>query len=337
MNTRDPGVGSGIEVSIITPMHNEELCVREFHRRIKAALTGMGVSHEIILVNDGSTDGTPQIIRELSQTDSSLVGVFLARNRGQCTAIYAGIQHSRGRYVVIMDGDLQHPPEEVPLLVEKIREGYDLVKGMRQKRQESLVLRRVPSLVANYLMRATSRCDIHDMGGLSCIKGEVARGLKLREGQHRLIPALVYSQGGAVCEVPTSAPPRFAGKSHYGIGRSVDVLFDIVMLWFQNSFKQRPLYLFGRISLLLFLAASLTMCWLLYEKIFLDVHMGTRPPFLGAVLFYLASLGFMSTGLILEMLTNTLDAVSGAMPFKVREIVRQQPEVQDSLPTDIGG
>ncbi len=311
-----------VEVSIVTPMHNEELCVREFHRRIGAALTGLGTSYEIILVNDGSTDATPEIIRELAAGDPHLVGVFLARNRGQCTAIYAGIQHSRGRYVVIMDGDLQHPPEEVPRLIEKIREGYDLVKGMRQKRQESLFLRRVPSLIANYLMRATSKCDIHDMGGLSVIKGEVARGLKLREGQHRLIPALVYSQGGAVCEVPTSAPPRFAGKSHYGIGRSVDVLFDIVLLWFQNSYKQRPVYLFGRISLWLFLVASLVMCWLLYEKLFLGEHMGTRPPFLGAVLFYLASLGFMSTGLILEVLVNTHDAVSGNTPYKVRELVR---------------
>jgi len=310
-----------VEVSIVTPMHNEELCVREFHRRMSAVLRGMGVSHEIILVNDGSTDKTPEIIRELSASDPNLVGVFLARNRGQCTAIYAGIQHSCGRFVVIMDGDLQHPPEEVPALIEKIREGYDMVKGMRQRRQESLLLRRIPSLIANYLMRATSKCDIHDMGGLSIIKGEVARGLKLREGQHRLIPALVYSQGGAVCEVPTSAPPRFAGKSHYGIGRSVDVLFDIVLLWFQNSYKQRPVYLFGRISLWLFLMASLIMCWLLYEKLFLGEHMGTRPPFLGAVLLYLSSLGFMSTGLILELLVSTHDAVSGATPYKVREIV----------------
>lgn len=325
-----------VEVSIVTPMHNEELCVREFHRRMSQALQGMGASYEIILVNDGSTDKTPEIIRELSAADPNLVGVFLARNRGQCTAIYAGIQHSCGRFVVIMDGDLQHPPEEVPKLIEKIREGFDLVKGMRQKRQESLFLRRVPSLIANYLMRATSKCDIHDMGGLSCIKGEVARGLKLREGQHRLIPALVYGQGGAVVEVPTSAPPRFAGKSHYGIGRSIDVLFDIVLLWFQNSYKQRPVYLFGRISLWLFMIASLVMLWLLYEKIFFGEHMGTRPPFIGAVLFYLASLGFMSTGFTLEVLVNTHDAVSGTMPYKVREIVtsrgQETARAKDSIP-----
>lgn len=311
-----------IEISIVTPMHNEEGCIHEFHRRISSALMGMGVTYEIILVNDGSTDSTADIICELSRTDPHLHGIFLARNRGQCTAIYAGIQNSRGRYVVIMDGDLQHKPEEVPSLIEEIRKGYDLVSGCRQKREESLVLRRIPSKIANYLMRATSGCQIRDMGGLSCVRGNLARRLALREGQHRLIPALVWSMGGSVSEVPISAPPRFAGKSHYGIGRSIDVLFDIVMLWFQSSFKQRPIYLFGRISLSLFGIASLVMIWLLYEKVFMGVHMGTRPPFLGCILLYLSSLGFMSTGFILESLANTYDAVMENKTYQIREIIR---------------
>jgi hypothetical protein len=137
---------------------------------------------------------------------------------------------------------------------------------------------------------------------------------------------LVHNLGGSVAEVPTTAPQRFAGKSHYGIGRSVDVLFDIVLLWFQSSFKQRPVYLFGRIALFLFLAASLIMVWLLWEKFFLGEHMGSRPPFLGAVLFYLASMGFMSTGFILEVLSNVLAGQRGTKPYQVREIVRQEPD-----------
>ncbi|WP_415518221.1 MAG: glycosyltransferase family 2 protein [Desulfovibrio aminophilus] len=313
-----------IELSVVTPMHNEELCIREFHRRVTSVLSEFGIEYEVVIVNDGSTDSTGAIIRELADADPRLTGVFLARNRGQCTAIYAGMQHSRGKYVVIMDGDLQHPPEELPALVTTIREGWDMVKGVRTNRSESLVLRRIPSRIANYLLRATSKCDVKDMGGLSILRGDLARTLHLREGQHRLLPALVHGLGGSVAEVPTSAPPRFAGKSHYGIGRSVDVLFDIILLWFQNSFKQRPVYLFGRIALFLFLAASVIMAWLLYGKIFYGEHMGTRPPFLGAVLFYLASLGFMSTGFILEVLSNVLAAQTDVKPYQVREIVRKQ-------------
>jgi glycosyltransferase involved in cell wall biosynthesis len=315
-----------IELSVVTPMHNEELCVREFHRRVSEVLAPLGIAYEIVVVNDGSTDATGPILRELAQADPHLVGVFLARNRGQCTAIYAGLQHSRGRFVVIMDGDLQHPPEALPALLDKAREGYDMVKGARTNRSESLVLRRIPSRIANYLLRAVSKCEVRDMGGLSLLRGDLARSLTLREGQHRLLPVLVHNLGGSVAEVPTTAPQRFAGKSHYGIGRSVDVLFDIVLLWFQSSFKQRPVYLFGRIALFLFLAASLIMVWLLWEKFFLGEHMGSRPPFLGAVLFYLASMGFMSTGFILEVLSNVLAGQSGTKPYQVREIVRQEPD-----------
>lgn len=311
-----------IEISIVTPMHNEEACVREFHRRISDTLQGMNTTYEIVLVNDGSTDSTADIIRDLSSSDSHLKGIFLARNRGQCTAIYAGLQNSIGRYVVIMDGDLQHKPEEIPSLIEEVRKGYDLVSGGRQKREESLVLRRIPSKIANYLMRTTSGCQIRDMGGLSCLRGDLARRLSLREGQHRLIPALVWSMGGSVTEVPISAPPRFAGKSHYGIGRSIDVLFDIIMLWFQASFKQRPIYLFGRISLGLFSLASVIMIWLLYDKLFLGIHMGTRPPFLGSIFLYISSLGFMSTGFILESLANTYDAVMNNKTYQIREVVQ---------------
>ncbi|WP_319777564.1 glycosyltransferase family 2 protein [Maridesulfovibrio sp.] len=313
-----------IEVSIVTPMHNEEGCVREFHKRITAALQGMNTTYEILLVNDGSTDSTESIIRELAANDPNLKGVMLARNRGQCTAIYAGIQESKGCYVVIMDGDLQHKPEEVPSLIEEIRKGYDLVSGCRTNRGESMIKRKLPSKIANYLMRATSGCQVKDMGGLSVLKGKLARSMTLREGQHRLIPALVYGMGGSTSEVPISAPPRFAGESHYGLSRSIDVLFDIVMLWFQSSFKQRPIYLFGRISLVMFMIASLIMVWLLYQKVFFGVHMGTRPPFLGCILLYLSSLGFMSTGFILESLANTYDAVMGTKTYQIREIIEKK-------------
>lgn len=309
-----------IEISIVVPMHNEEECINEFYTRTTSTLRNLKVPYEIVLVNDGSKDNTGGIIKKLSKKDPSVLGVFLARNRGQCTAIYAGIQHTAGKYVVIMDGDLQHKPEEIPFLYNEIKKGFDFVSGGRKKRKESLLFRKLPSKIANFLIRSITKCPVKDMGGFSCMDGEIARNLNLRAGQHRLLPALVYMMGGSVSEVPVSAPKRFAGKSHYGIGRSIDVFFDIIMLWFQNSFKQRPLYLFGRVSLFLFLIATALFGWVLYEKIFLHEDMGSRPPYLLSIFFYLCSFGFLAIAFISEILSNISESVNKTKPYVVRSI-----------------
>ncbi len=307
-----------VEISIVTPMHNEELCVDEFCTRTDAVLKNISDSYEIVIVDDGSTDGTAERLRQLSSDYPNLRPLRLARNCGQSTAVYAGIQHSSGKYVVMMDGDLQNLPEEIPLLIDEIKKGYDLVSGSRVKRSENVVLRRFPSMVANYLVRATTGCQIRDMGGFKCLRGDIARQLRLRAGQHRLLPALVYTMGGAVSEVPISSPPRFAGESHYGIGRSLDVLFDIAMLWFQSSFKSRPLYLFGRVSLWLMVLGVAVLSWLLYDKVVLGIDMGSRPPFMATIVIFLSSLGFMSLGFILEILSDSLNAITGRKPYRIR-------------------
>ncbi|MDK2956094.1 MAG: hypothetical protein PWQ57_1590 [Desulfovibrionales bacterium] len=310
------------DVSIVVPMHNEEACVHELHRRIGAVMNGCGRTWELLLVDDGSTDATRDRVREICSRDAHIKGVFLARNRGQCTAIYAGVQHSEGDRVVIMDADLQHRPEDIPRLLGELDRGYDLVSGRRLNRNDSLLSRRLPSLAANWLLRRFSGCPVRDMGGFSCIKGDMARRIPLRPGQHRLLPALVYLRGGSVSEIGFTAQPRFAGESHYGFSRSLDVLFDILMLLFQASFKERPVYLFGRISLALFFIASLIMAWLLGDKFFFGTDMGTRPPFLGAVMLYLFSLAFFSTGFVLEIMAANQDA-TGARPYVVREVCSQ--------------
>jgi glycosyltransferase involved in cell wall biosynthesis len=306
-------------ISIVTPMYNEKECLPEFYSRTRRVLERMGHPFEIILIDDGSTDGTDDLIRKLCAEDERVVGVFLSRNRGQSTAIYAGIQHSTGGHVIIMDGDLQNPPEEIPLLVAEAHKGADMVKGVRQGRRESLLLRRIPSLIANYLIRKISRCDVRDMGGFSCIRGDLARTLQLRTGQHRFIPALVFIAGGTVVQVPTSAPKRFAGKSHYGIGRSIDVFFDIVMLWFQTSNKQRPMYFFGRVSLLSFAFSGLLFAWTLVDKVFAGRPMANRPPFFIAIVLFLGSLGLLVTGFMFEILTATYDGMVQNKPYVVRE------------------
>jgi len=308
------------EVTVVTPMHNEEMCIGEFCARVDKTLRTIADSYEIVIVDDGSTDRTGAILQEISQANPHVRPVTLTRNCGQWAAVYAGIQQSAGRYVVVMDGDLQHLPEEIPLLIAEIRKGHDLVSGTRAKRRDGLLFRRFPSFVANLMIRATTGCHVRDMGGFKCLRGDIARRLRLRAGQHRLLPALVYAMGGSISEVPISNPPRFAGESHYGIARSLDVLFDIAMLWFQSSCKSRPLYLFGRVSLWLLLLGSAVMTWLLYEKFFHGVDMGSRPPFIATVVILLSSLGFMSVGFILEILSDMLNALTDGKPYRIKTV-----------------
>ena len=306
-------------ISVVTPMHNEEACVEEFVRRTDAALGAMGRSYEIIVVSDGSTDRTEELVRKLRERHPSLRGVFLARNGGQCTALYAGIQESRGDVVVVMDGDLQHLPEEIHLLVERMDDGTALVSGSRTGRTESLVLRRLPSRLANAMLRRVSGCPIRDMGGFKAIRGDVARALRLRPGHHRLLPALVWMRGGSVAEVFVSAPPRFAGQSHYGLGRSMDVLFDVVMLWFQGATRSRPMYLFGRVGLAVFAMDALVGAWLLWEKLYRGEPLTERPMFFVVVMLFLAALFMLAMGFVLELLSDAVNGIGNGRPYVVRE------------------
>ncbi len=310
-----------IELSVIAPVYNEELCIEEFLRRTDAALRATGLTHEIIIVSDGSTDGTERLLRESAAKYPTLRAFFLARNVGQCGALYAGIQQTRGRVVVVTDGDLQHRPEDIIVLYRKLQEGFTLVSGNRAGRPESLLTKRFPSLVANWLLRQVTGCQIRDMGGFKALDGAMARSLRLRPGHHRLLPALVHMRGGSTAELWIECQERFAGKSHYGISRSFDVIFDVLMLGFQSSFKARPLYLFGRIGILLLLVDCLVMPWLLWEKFAHDVDMGTRPPFLVAIMFFLAALFFLAMGFVLELLTDANNAIGSIKPYVVREEV----------------
>jgi len=302
-------------------MHNEEACAEEFVRRTDAALSALGRSYEIIVVSDGSTDRTEELVRKLRGQHPSLRGVFLARNGGQCTALYAGIQESRGDVVVVMDGDLQHLPEEIHLLVERMDDGIALVSGSRTGRTESLVLRRLPSRLANAMLRRVSGCPIRDMGGFKAIRGDVARALRLRPGHHRLLPALVWIRGGSVAEVFVSAPPRFAGQSHYGLGRSMDVLFDVIMLWFQGATRSRPMYLFGRVGLAVLALDALAGAWLLWEKLYRGEPLTERPMFFVVIMLFLASLFMLAMGFVLELLSDAVNGIGNGRPYVVRERV----------------
>lgn len=246
-----------VEISTVTPMRNELTCVREFVRRVDAVLQAMGDESEILVVDDGSTDGTGELLDELTATYPRLRPLHLNRNFGQAIATDAGFQQSLGRFVVMLDGDLEQPPEEIPRMIAEARKGFDLVSGRRTNRDINKFLRAIPSRAANWLLRRSTGCEVRDMGGIKCLRGEIARDLRLRAGQHRFLPALVHVLGGKVAEIPVEAHRRFAGQSHYGISRTFDVLLDVIYFACQTSGKGRPMYLFGRLGLGLSVATGL--------------------------------------------------------------------------------
>lgn len=315
-----------LDVSVVAPMHNEEGNVAAFVERVDAALAMTGRRYEIIVVSDGSTDGTETILRECSKSHPSLRAVMLSRNVGQSAALDSGIRSSRGRAVVVMDGDLQNLPEDVPRLLDELDKGFDLVSGTRVGRSESRMLKLLPSRIANWMLRKVTGCPVRDMGGFKAIRGDLARSLRISRGQHRLLPAQVWLRGGSISEIPTQFPPRASGRSHYGIARSFDVFFDILLLWFQASAGSRPFHLLARAAMLLFAVDAVVMPWLLWDKFVNGVDMGTRPPFLVAIMFFLAGLFVLAAGFILEILAGVSESIRGNRGWQVREIVSSDPE-----------
>lgn len=319
MKPTGPEDAPAIEISVVTPFYNEQENVAQFCAQVDGVLASLGEAYEIVAVEDGSSDRTAELLREMQVRYPALRLLRMARNRGQAIALHAGLRHSRGRYVVVMDGDLQHRPEDIPRLLEEIRKGYDLVSGSRVGRKESLLLKRAPSLAANFLLRRATGCEVRDMGGLSIMRGAIARGLRIRPGYHRLLPALVHLMGGTVSEIPIAAQPRVAGQSNYGISRTFDVFIDILMLWFISSTKSRPIYFLGRVSLGLLGAAGLIFLWLLAEKIILGHPLGVRPPFMISIFLALVAFIVFVAALIMEMLCEMQNSQTENQLYVLRE------------------
>jgi glycosyltransferase involved in cell wall biosynthesis len=313
-------------VSIVVPMYNEEACVPEFYRRTAAVMGDLGEPWEIVAVSDGSTDGTNARLAALAAGDDHVRPRYLTRNTGQWAALSAGFRVARGAYVVVMDADLQNRPEDIPRLLAEACTGVDLVSGRRTGRTESALWRLLPSRAANAMLRATTGCPARDMGGFKVLRGDVARTLRLRAGQHRLLPALVHLRGGVVREIDVQADARFAGTSKYGLSRAVDVLFDIVMLWFQASFKARPIYLFGRISLATVAVAVAALVWIGVDRIVFGTAMTERPMFYVSMGAGLAAMMLLGFGFVLELLSDTHARVTGQDPYLVRDHPPGSPE-----------
>jgi glycosyltransferase involved in cell wall biosynthesis len=309
-------------VSVVAPVYNEEAVIDEFVQRLRTVLDGLAERYtfEIVLVDDGSRDGTLAKMRALVAGEPRLRVLELRRNYGQTAALQAGFDAARGDILLTLDSDLQHFPEDIPQLLARLEEGFEVVCGWRHQRAEGVV-RRWPSRGANLLLRWLSGLDIHDFGTTFRVyRAEVIKDLRLLGDFHRYIPALVRQAGGRIAEVPIRNVVRPAGQSSYGLGRTIGVSLDLVLLYFLSRYVDRPLRAFGQLALGAFAIGFVILCWLLGTAWVSGVptvreHSGW---FLIAIMMLLASIQIVLTGILAEILVRVLFGMGDRRVYAVR-------------------
>src|SRR3974390_1312168 len=290
--------------SIVVPFHNEEDNVTVLYARLKQVMEQVGDSFELVLVEDGSRDRTYKLLEEIAAVDSRVLVVKLRRNFGQTSALAAGFDNASGEFILAMDGDLQHDPNEIPNFLEKLEEGYDVVSGWRKERIDNFWLRRFPSRIANWLMAKLSGVDIHDFGTtFKAYRREILEQVPLYGELHRFIPALASWHGATICEVPIKNVNRERGASHYGISRTFRVFFDLLTIRFLLKYLSRPLHFFGTFGMMSIFGGSAIVLWLGVEKFLRHVPvMGSHGPLMmAAVGVLLGGLNLLAIGLLGEM------------------------------------
>jgi glycosyltransferase involved in cell wall biosynthesis len=314
-------------LSIVVPIHNEEHSILPLYDRLTSVLLNLGGSYEILFIDDASTDRSAELLANLVQTDARLKVVRLRRNFGQTAALSAGFHEARGKVIIAMDGDLQHAPEDIPALIDKINEGYDIASGWRKERVDNPLTRKIPSLVANWLMSKASGVDLRDFGTtFKAYRAEVLKDVHLYGELHRFIPALASFYGARVAEVPIQNTPRVSGNSHYGLSRTFRVLFDILTIRFLLKYFTRPMHFFGSIGLAGTVAGGLMLGYCLLVKLFwrLDIIQEHGPLMIAGSLLLLAGLMMFSTGLIGELVIRTYFESQNRRIYAVREILTQR-------------
>jgi glycosyltransferase involved in cell wall biosynthesis len=320
--------------SIVVPLHNEQDNVTDLYDRLKAVMEAEGASFEMVLVDDGSEDRTPTVLEEIAAIDSRVTVVRLRRNFGQTSALAAGFDHASGEYIIAMDGDLQHDPADIPLFLEKIGEGYDLVSGWRKHRVDNLWLRRIPSRCANWLMAKLSGVDIHDFGTtFKAYRRDILEQIPLYGELHRFLPALASWYGASICEVPIRNQNRGRGNSHYGISRTFRVFFDLITIRFLLRYLSRPLHFFGTVGMISILAGSGVAGWLLIEKFLYHAEVMTEhgPLMIFAAVLLLAGLNMLAVGLLGELQVRHFHQPTRRAPYSVDRVLRAQGSEKHSV------
>lgn len=307
-------------LSVVIPAYNEEENVPILYEKLKKVLDSLGEDYEIIFVDDGSTDGTYQRLKQLAEKDSWLKVIRFKRNYGQTAAMSAGFEHAKGDVIITLDADLQNDPEDIPILLEKLKEGYHVVSGWRKDRKDPFLSRKLPSMVANWLISKITGVHLHDYGcTLKAYRAEVVKDLELFGDMHRFLPALTKRRGAKITEVVVRHHPRMFGRSKYGIGRTVRVLLDIMLVKFLNEYINKPLYMFGSVGFLLLGLGLFSLFYLIFLKLFLEESIGRRPLLILSVLLILAGIQLISTGLLAELLVRIYYRTKDTKPYIIQE------------------
>lgn len=308
------------EVSVILPVHNEEKNLQPLNLSLRDSLEQLGRSYEIIYVDDGSTDRSLEELRDIAAQDPRIKVVALRRNYGQTAAMSAGLDHASGGILIPMDADGQNDPADIGKLIEKLDQGYDVVSGWRKERKDKLLTRRVPSSAANHLISRLSGVPLHDYGcSLKAYRREVLADVKLYGEMHRFIPIYASWAGASVTEIPVTHHPRRAGKSKYGLSRTLKVLFDLITIKFMSSYLTKPLYLFGTAGLICLLVSVISMLFSLYYRFIHDVHFNRMPLATLAMIMFAMGFQFIFMGLLAEMVVRTYHESQNKPTYLVRE------------------
>ena len=314
-------------LSIVIPVHNEERSILPLYDRLTVVLESLRRPYEILFIDDASTDRSFELLANLVETDARLKVIRLRRNFGQSAALSAGFHEAKGKIIIAMDGDLQHAPEDIPALLAKVDEGFDIASGWRKERVDNPITRKIPSRIANWLMSRASGLDLRDFGTtFKAYRSEVLEDVNLYGELHRFIPALASFYGARVAEVPIRNTPRAAGESHYGLGRTFRVLFDILTIRFLLKYFTRPMHFFGSLGLAGTSLGFLMLAYCAGDKFINghDIALEHGPLMLAGGLLLLAGLMMFSTGLLGEVMIRTYFESQDRRIYAIREILTQK-------------
>lgn len=313
------------QLSIVVPIYNEVESLPQLLNKISVVLQEHQIDYEIICIDDGSQDGSTDLLRELAQSRDDLRAVLLRRNYGQTAAMAAGFYYACGKAIITLDGDLQNDPADIPNLLAKLEEGYDLVSGWRKNRQDAALTRLLPSKIANWIIAAVTGVQLHDYGcSLKAYRSELVSDMKLYGELHRFLPALAFIEGARITEMPVRHHARQFGKSKYGLGRTFRVVMDLCTIAFMKTFLTRPMHVFGLFGATAMLTGLGIGIYLSFLKLAFNEAIGDRPLLILSVVLFLTGVQLFCFGLLAELLMRTYHESQGRPVYRVREVVQSK-------------